>query len=426
MILGIYFLTIENPLAEIGKGKVFASENEAVKAYELRVIETQAEVHVRRGNERVKTTVGRIIFNMTVNDVLTRFQKEPCPYVNENVGKKTLSKLINGWYTQYGSSVVAELCDTLKDLGYKYATKCGLTIAIGDLQIPAEKKSDCVEFLNTLKPEKLLLSHTDVWPVLFYHAAKLVPGGLIWLPQKNVPLSFIKKLFLVPWLKLHILRFPEWKSPFKSFFVGNPRVSRILSRIENKINLKKLHILEAFYAEPVKGKFNLIIGSAWFEDLEVLSRALNLLTPAENLQWNIVVIPHDPQDSHEVARMKQVLPKGRILLEEGILLEAYEGFDLAFVGGGFGLGLHNIIEPALWKIPTLCGPYIDKQPEASWLRDLGQLVILNGAEDLAEELRNLLSEKYRILRKDACDTAYQKLLEHKDSINRLISCLKGV
>jgi 3-deoxy-D-manno-octulosonic-acid transferase len=292
--------------------------------------------------------------------------------------------------------------------------------------IPPEKKSDCVEFLNTLKPEKLLLSHTDVWPVLFYHAAKLVPGGLIWLPQKNVPLSFIKKLFLVPWLKLHILRFPEWKSPFKSFFVGNPRVSRILSRIENKINLKKLHILEAFYAEPVKGKFNLIIGSAWFEDLEVLSRALNLLTPAENLQWNIVVIPHDPQDSHEVARMKQVLPKGRILLEEGILLEAYEGFDLAFVGGGFGLGLHNIIEPALWKIPTLCGPYIDKQPEASWLRDLGQLVILNGAEDLAEELRNLLSEKYRILRKDACDTAYQKLLEHKDSINRLISCLKGV
>jgi len=141
MILGIYFLTIENPLAEIGKGKVFASENEAVKAYELRVIETQAEVHVRRGNERVKTTVGRIIFNMTVNDVLTRFQKEPCPYVNENVGKKTLSKLINGWYTQYGSSVVAELCDTLKDLGYKYATKCGLTIAIGDLQVPTEKKS---------------------------------------------------------------------------------------------------------------------------------------------------------------------------------------------------------------------------------------------------------------------------------------------
>jgi DNA-directed RNA polymerase subunit beta' len=83
MILGIYFLTIENPLAAIGKGKVFASENEAVKAYELRVIETQAEIHVRRGNERVKTTVGRVIFNMCVNDVLTRFQKEPCPYVNE-------------------------------------------------------------------------------------------------------------------------------------------------------------------------------------------------------------------------------------------------------------------------------------------------------------------------------------------------------
>jgi DNA-directed RNA polymerase subunit beta' len=141
MILGIYYLTIDNPDASKGKGKVFSNVAEAILAYHLDVIEVHAEIKVRKDGKFLTTTIGRILLNEAVGEVLTRFNKEPYPFFNQIVGKKDLSKLISKWHDIYGTSVAAAMSDHLKDLGYHYATRAGITVSIEDLQVPPEKQS---------------------------------------------------------------------------------------------------------------------------------------------------------------------------------------------------------------------------------------------------------------------------------------------
>jgi 3-deoxy-D-manno-octulosonic-acid transferase len=290
--------------------------------------------------------------------------------------------------------------------------------------IPPEREKECADFLREFSPEALLLSHGDVWPRLFEKAASALPRGLLWLPQKNTRPSLLKRLCLVPWLKVHLLRSIDWESSWASKFIGNPRIDRILSRIEQQEQSGKMHILEAFGGEPDPEKLNLIVGSAWYEDTEMLAQALGQISERERQNWKVVVIPHDPQDSLEVARMKKSLPEGHFILEEGILLESYAGFDVAMVGGGYRSGLHNVVEPALWHIPTFCGPMTEKQPEALQLWKMGQLSIFEGSETLAQHLRAFLERDYRNAQIATATQAREFLLSHRGATDRLADFLK--
>jgi DNA-directed RNA polymerase subunit beta' len=139
MILGIYCLTKERYGLDREKPKFFADINEALKAYDLKLIRLQERLQVNYDGQRIVCTPGKLIFNTTINDVLAHFGKEKYPFVSKQIGKKDMSKLISEWYDIYGSTVTAELCDKLKDLGFHYATEIGISIAIDDLVVPDTK-----------------------------------------------------------------------------------------------------------------------------------------------------------------------------------------------------------------------------------------------------------------------------------------------
>ncbi len=133
MVLGIYYLTIEKPGAK-GEGKVFASPDEAVLAYHARAVDLQAKVKVRMPEMGlIETTVGRVIFN----EVLPR----ELGYYNELIDKKTMAKVVDRCFRKFGYARTAEVLDGIKALGFKYATRGGLTIGISDIVIP-EKKAE--------------------------------------------------------------------------------------------------------------------------------------------------------------------------------------------------------------------------------------------------------------------------------------------
>ncbi|MBU0581507.1 MAG: DNA-directed RNA polymerase subunit beta', partial [Candidatus Margulisbacteria bacterium] len=140
MVIGIYYLTITTDDKRKGDGKAFASDNEALLAYEHKAVDLHAKIKIRKGGEKIETTPGRLIFNATVNQVVENFRRQKIPYINFAIGKKQLAKIINEWYRTYGSTITAELCDKLKDLGYSFATKAGISISIEDLVVPEEKK----------------------------------------------------------------------------------------------------------------------------------------------------------------------------------------------------------------------------------------------------------------------------------------------
>ncbi|NCN28447.1 hypothetical protein GW915_12840 [bacterium] len=294
--------------------------------------------------------------------------------------------------------------------------------------IPPESRSNCAEFFKRLKPKLLILSHSDVWPTLFSEAARTKKLKALWLPAKNKDLGYVRKSLLKKIL-LHIgLRNKSDSFDFRveQSFIGNPRIDRVLERIKIETTSTQ-HVLDFDQCQPKLGFINIIIGSAWREDAQFLSKAIQRLKPETIEKLNIVLIPHDPQNSHEVALIKNQLSFAQISLTEGILLEAYKGFSLAFVGGGFRTGLHSILEPALWGLPVLCGPKLEKQPEAKTLGESRQLFSYSNPQDLALFLENFSSDQNfqkEIL--EGCKVSRDKLSSARGANIRLVETIKSL
>ncbi len=131
MVLGCYYLTKITPGAK-GEGMAFANIEEAIMAYQTENIGLQAPIKARYRDEIMETTVGRLIFNS--------FLPEGLPYYNENIGKKQLSGIVTECYEKLGQKPTTILADNLKYLGFRFATKSGISIAQEDMHIPDDKE----------------------------------------------------------------------------------------------------------------------------------------------------------------------------------------------------------------------------------------------------------------------------------------------
>jgi len=151
MVLGSYYLTILKEGAK-GEGRVFASINEAVMAYDNGEIELHTKLKVRikkiiDGVEKSKimeTTLGRLIFNEAIPQDLG-FVDRSNPdnlfdlEVDFLVGKSELRKIIDKSIKVHGTTETAILLDRIKALGFKYSTKGAITISVSDMVIPEVK-----------------------------------------------------------------------------------------------------------------------------------------------------------------------------------------------------------------------------------------------------------------------------------------------
>jgi DNA-directed RNA polymerase subunit beta' len=166
MVLGCYYLTRLIKGAK-GEGMAFASVEEAVLAYQSGIVALHAPVKCRFKGEIIESTVGRLILNS--------FLPEGLPYYNENIGKKQLGQIVSDCFERLGRDKTAPLVDDLKYLGFKFATKSGITIAQDDMLIPKAKDkaiddaSEVVKQINNqfwkgLITENERYNHTlDIW-----------------------------------------------------------------------------------------------------------------------------------------------------------------------------------------------------------------------------------------------------------------------
>jgi DNA-directed RNA polymerase subunit beta' len=189
IVLGSYFLTAAKEGVK-GEGKIFASKNEAVLAFDLNIIDINAKIKVLPkleekdnlgGEEYIETTAGRIIFSRALpNDF---------GFVNEELNKSSLEKLTGVIIERYGKDA-AKILDTIKDLGFKYATKSGVSWGMEDLIVPGEKSSILekseteVEKIQDQYQMGLLTNNerygrvVEVWSKTKQDIGKLVPFSL--------------------------------------------------------------------------------------------------------------------------------------------------------------------------------------------------------------------------------------------------------
>ncbi|HEY5502460.1 MAG TPA: DNA-directed RNA polymerase subunit beta', partial [Candidatus Anoxymicrobiaceae bacterium] len=130
MVLGCYFLNAVKKGAK-GEGKVFSSPDLAILAYDYRRVDLQALVKVRMDGEIIETSIGRLIFNRTL--------PEDFPYQNRVLGKKEIAGIIEQIAEQYPSDVIAKILDQVKETGFHYATRAGITISVTDIEVPPDK-----------------------------------------------------------------------------------------------------------------------------------------------------------------------------------------------------------------------------------------------------------------------------------------------
>jgi len=141
MVLGTYYMTIDDDRQTLGAGLTFSNDWHAMVANDLGEVHLHAPVKVKRDGEVIETTVGRIKFNHTLNKVISsRVPGEKFGYINEVVSKKRLEKTIKDCYEKYGAAITAEIADEVKRLGFKYATLAGVSISLTDLIVPPQKK----------------------------------------------------------------------------------------------------------------------------------------------------------------------------------------------------------------------------------------------------------------------------------------------
>ncbi|WP_435167009.1 DNA-directed RNA polymerase subunit beta' [Paenibacillus glycanilyticus] len=176
MVLGSYYLTMDNKEAK-GSGSVFATVNEAISAYQRGIVSLHARVFVpakvlkktifteQQQNSLICTTVGKVIFN--------EIFPEDFPYINEaskvnllqgtpdkyfvyekgsdlnkimnelpiagGVGKEYLGNIIGECFRIYHTTLTSIILDRIKQLGFTYSTRAGITVAVADVVVPEEK-----------------------------------------------------------------------------------------------------------------------------------------------------------------------------------------------------------------------------------------------------------------------------------------------
>jgi len=150
MVLGCYYMTMEDPGPQKGEGKIFTSLDEVQYAYDMGVVDLHARIKVyseqpvalplraewdvkpasNKGGV-IETTVGRALFNQSLPPELR--------FVNEVLDKGKLQDLVACCYQLFGDEGTAQVVDRIKDVGFKYATRSGISMSISDLTMPEEK-----------------------------------------------------------------------------------------------------------------------------------------------------------------------------------------------------------------------------------------------------------------------------------------------
>ncbi|HHX87001.1 MAG TPA: DNA-directed RNA polymerase subunit beta', partial [Firmicutes bacterium] len=172
MVLGCYYLTLEESGAK-GEGKVYKDPEEAIMAYQLGYLDLHARVFIRTDsfknqeiasrNGYLLTTVGKIFFNEIFPDDFPYInnadfslylpEENMIPFgelnpaqilkqvpLNKAAQKNLLADIVARCYRRYGNTKTAVILDSIKELGFHYATRAGVTVGVEDIKVPEDKE----------------------------------------------------------------------------------------------------------------------------------------------------------------------------------------------------------------------------------------------------------------------------------------------
>lgn len=316
--------------------------------------------------------------------------------------------------------------------GYEIRKNYALADVI--LYLPIDTARNATAFLNLVKPEKAFFIKYEYW---FHYISEL--------KKRNIHLFLISAIFREnqPFFK---------KSPwgrwyrnilfqFNHFFIQNEESAQLLTR--NDINNftvsgdtrfdRVAAIASSSKLLPVVDKFRgnsplVIAGSTWKPDEELLSAFIN---DTNNIKF--IIAPHEVSASN-INRIQQLLKKPSVLYSKlseteiekfdvliidsiGLLSSLYRYGSLAYIGGGFGVGIHNILEAATFGLPVVFGPNYQKFKEAVELIQLNGAFSISGYKQLDTAFSKLLNDKATL---EICSEACKNYVKNNTGATQVI------
>ncbi len=135
IVLGVYYMTKDSSHSK-GEGKYFSSPEEVVMAYHSGHVDIHAQIKIRINDEIIETTVGRaILYDEAIPKTI------PFDLINKPMSKGEVESLVDTCFRMNGGKETVVMADRIRTLGFKYATKSGISISIDDMQIPDSKET---------------------------------------------------------------------------------------------------------------------------------------------------------------------------------------------------------------------------------------------------------------------------------------------
>lgn len=285
--------------------------------------------------------------------------------------------------------------------------------------LPLDTKRNATVFLNIVKPEKVFFVKYEFW---YFYISEL--------KKRNIPLFIISAIFRETQQFFKERPVGRWyrKILFKveHFFIQNEKTGELLKSIGiSKYTVsgdtrfdRVATIVKSAKEIPIVEKFKgdsllIIAGSTWKPDEELLAEFIN------QSSLKFIIVPHEVSEGN-INRIHQLLKKPAVLFSKvaeseihrfqvliidsvGLLSSLYRYGNIAFIGGGFGVGIHNILEAAAFGSPVIFGPNFKKFKEAVDLTFEGGAFSISEYDELRQVLNNLIGNKTeRIKASDIC------------------------
>jgi 3-deoxy-D-manno-octulosonic-acid transferase len=297
--------------------------------------------------------------------------------------------------------------------GYEHSRKYTLADAI--VYIPFDSPRGARRFLDLIRPDVAVMVRYDIWPNHIWELhARSIPVIIA-----NATLSR-RTLRRLPLLRsMHqsiynsidsILTVAESDvAAFRTFRLKHPEIKAIGDTRYDQVESRSAEARKRHIVPPavVAGKKVIVAGSTWPEDEEVLLPAF-LGLREERSDLLLILVPHEPTLEHIEGIERELAGKATTIrfsaLNEyagqdviivdsvGILLVLYATAQLAYVGGSFRQGIHNVLEAAVYGIPVLFGPKHRNSHEPLMLVERGGAFIVANVEDFQRTAGNLLRD----------------------------------
>lgn len=329
--------------------------------------------------------------------------------------------------------------------GYEHSRSYKLADVI--TYLPFDSSRNAERFVQLVRPAAAVIVRYDVWPNHLWALKRAgVPtfiANATLRPDTGRLLPFFRQFhaFLYNSIDYILTVSLDDKDVFQSFHLRKPVVEVIGDTRYDQVwrrsaESKQRHLIDQ---QILRNRKVLVLGSSWEEDEEMLLPACRKFFAAHP-EFLVILVPHEPTldtlerieselngslTSLRFSQLSDYQGQQVILIDSvGILMALYQYAHVAYIGGSFGSGVHNVLEPAVYGIPILFGPGHTNSREAVELASRGAAFVGRNAEEFYGHLELLLCNDHA--RRTAGEQALALVRQNVGATERFLSYLAKV